>query len=182
MLGIWIFLPVFYGNSILVQRNKGSLLLTMDKLDGPLIPPNSQQVIDAVICHLETRVYKSRELRVAEAGRERCQPDYLIERTGYPCFTLELVASGRGELEIGGKKLQLLPGHIFLYGPRIRFTMRTDPAAPMLKYFIEFFGSSPDRLFHSGIMKPGEVRRSAESASRARPSSPSSTPPPWSRA
>lgn len=134
----------------------------MDKLDEVLIPPTSQKVVDAVICHLESRVFKSREVRVAGAGRERCLPDYMIERDGYPCFTLELVVSGRGELSLAGETRPLLPGHLFLYGPGIRFTMRTDSEAPMLKYFIEFFGGDPAKIFHSGIIAPGELRRMTE--------------------
>ncbi len=131
----------------------------MDNFDNVLIPPTSQQVVDAVICHLESRVYKSRQVRIAGAGKERCLPDYVIERKGYPCLTLELVVSGKGYLQLEGQTLQLLPGHMFLYGPGIDFTMRTDPASPMLKYFIEFFGGTTEKLFHSGIITPGEVRR-----------------------
>jgi len=131
----------------------------MDNLDYAAIPPTSRQVVEAVICHLEPRVYKSRQIRIAGAGRERCRHDYLIERDNHPCFTLELVVSGKGELRMGGRTRTLLPGHLFLYGPGIAFRMRTDPQAPMLKYFIEFFGGSRARLFHSGIIKPGQVRR-----------------------
>ncbi len=131
----------------------------MDTLAPQLIPPNSQQVVDAVICHLESRVYRSRELRIAGAGRERCLPEYLIDRTNHPCYTLEFVVSGQGDLLLEGERFQLLPGHLFLYGPGIRFTVRTDPDAPMLKYFIEFFGSTPRELFPEGVIAPGEVRR-----------------------
>jgi AraC-like DNA-binding protein len=131
----------------------------MPKPAGTALPPTSRQVVDALICHLESRVYPSAQLRIAGAGRERCLPDYLIERNGYPCFILEIVARGRGVLSLGERMIPLLPGHLFLYGPGVRFNLRTEPEAPMLKYFIAFFGSTAKRIFHSGIITMGEVRR-----------------------
>ncbi len=157
----WIILLMYLEiiSPFAIDGAGGSRARYMDRFDSTLIPPTSRQVVDAVLCHLEPRVYKSRRIRIAGAGRERCREDYLIERSNHPCFTLELVVSGKGTLELGGAKLALLPGHLFLYGPGIRFTMRTDPHAPMLKYFVEFFGGRPAELFHSGIIQPGEVRR-----------------------
>jgi AraC-like DNA-binding protein len=134
----------------------------MDGFARTAVPPNSPQVVEALPCFLESSIYASRELRIAGAGRERCQSDYLIERDDFPCYTLEFVAGGRGKLILGGQSFQLLPGHLFLYGRRMPLTIRTDPETPMLKYFIEFFGSEPGKLFHSGILSPGEVRRVTE--------------------
>jgi len=133
----------------------------MDRLERIVIPPTSTQVTDEAICYLEPSVYASRQVRVAGAGRERCLPDYLIERNNFPCFTLELVVGGRGKLVLDGESHQLLPGHIFLYGPGMPVMIRTDPTAPMLKYFIEFFGNAK-KIFHSGILAPGEIRRISE--------------------
>jgi len=134
----------------------------MDELERIILPATSPQVVDTLICYLETSVYASRDLRVAGAGRERCQPEYLIERDDFPCYTLELVVAGRGRLTLDGETHLLLPGHIFLYGPGLPLTIRTDPETPMLKYFIEFFGSTAEKLFHSGIIVPGEIRRVTE--------------------
>lgn len=134
----------------------------MDKFERIAIPPTSEQVADAVICHLENDVFQQRQVCVAGAGRERCLPDYVIERDDFPCFILEFVAGGRGTLILRGETFRLLPGHIFLYGPGTPITIRNDPEAPMLKYFIEFFGGDPKKLFHSGIITPGQVRRITE--------------------
>lgn len=126
------------------------------------LPPLSSEITHAVYCHLESRIRASRQLLVACAGRELCRPDYLVERGGYPCYGLELVVQGKGEVRIGGKTFRLLPGHLFLYGPGIRHAIRCDSKAPMVKYFADFFGDSPRKLFAGGVINPGEVRRTPE--------------------
>lgn len=126
------------------------------------IPPTSTKITEAVYCHLESAIRPSRILRVACAGREHCRQDYLIERNGYVCHGLELVIQGKGELRISGKTFRLLPGHLFLYGPGIAHTIRSDPRAPMIKYFADFFGGIKGEIFPRGVIKPGEVRRVLE--------------------
>ncbi len=130
------------------------------------LPPPSRQVAEAAYCFLESSIGRSRALRVACVGRELCHPDYRIERDGYVCHGLELVVHGKGELEIGGKSYGLLPGHLFLYGPGIPHSIRCDPASPMIKYFADFSGNiqgAPgDEFGGQGIIRPGEVRRTAE--------------------
>jgi AraC family transcriptional regulator of arabinose operon len=122
------------------------------------LPPLSQAVSQAVYCQLEARVRRSSSLRVACAGREHCRPDYLIRRADYVCHGLELVVQGKGELCMKGKTYQLRPGHIFLYGPSIAHEIRCDPAAPMIKYFVDFFGGSGEKLYAHGMIQPGGVR------------------------
>ena len=122
------------------------------------LPPLSQAVTQADYCQLEARIRRSSALRVACAGQEHCRPDYQIRRSGYVCHGLELVVQGKGELRIKGKTYQLRPGHIFLYGPSIAHEIRCDPAAPMIKYFVDFFGGSRDRLLAHRVIQPGEVR------------------------
>jgi AraC family transcriptional regulator of arabinose operon len=122
------------------------------------IPPLSGEVTQAVYCHLESRVRRSGELRVACAGREHCRSDYHIQRSGYVCFGLELVIQGQGELRMRGETIRLLPGHVFLYGPGIGHDIRSDPDAPMIKYFVDFFGGSAGTLFAGKVLAPGDVR------------------------
>lgn len=126
------------------------------------LPPPSSEVTQAVYCYLESTVGKSRSLRVACVGREHCRPDYLIEREGYVCYGLELVVQGRGELQMHGKTFRLLPGHLFLYGPGVKHSIRCDSKAPMIKYFADFFGGSERELFAPGVIQPGEIRRTPE--------------------
>ncbi len=52
-------------------------------------------------------------------GFERCQPNYRIDRPGFPWFLLEFVHGGRGTLILDGNESPLKPGMFFLYGPGI---------------------------------------------------------------
>lgn len=126
------------------------------------LPPTSLQVTQGVYCHLESKIGKSRQIKVACIGREHCRPDYQIERDGYVCYGLELVVQGKGELDIGGKTYGLLPGHLFLYGPGIAHGIRCDTRAPMVKYFADFAGDLAHEFGNIGVISPGEVRRTPE--------------------
>lgn len=126
------------------------------------LPPTSPDVSQANYCHLELHVRRSAHLRVASAGREHCTPDYLINRDGYVCRGLELVVQGRGELRMGGRRHRLLPGHLFLYGPGVGHVIRCDPKAPMVKYFVDYYGSLQPDIESRNIIAPGEVRRTSE--------------------
>lgn len=129
-----------------------------------LLPPTSQDVTEASYCHLEPGVGQSAHLRVACAGREHCRPDYLVARDGYVCRGLELVVQGRGELLLNGRRHRLLPGHIFLYGPGIKHVIRCHPTAPMVKYFVDYYGCSRS----GNLIAPGEIRRTSEVEAMAR--------------
>jgi AraC family transcriptional regulator len=71
-------------------------------------------------------------------GRERCAPDYCIDRRRFPFNILEFIAEGHGQLELEGEAHDLRPGMVFFYGRRDRCIVRNDPAAPMEKYFACF--------------------------------------------
>ena len=132
------------------------------------LPPLSSEITDAVYCHLESKIGPNRQLRVACAGKEFCRTDYRVERDGYVCYGLELVVQGKGELRMAQKTFRLLPGHLFLYGPGVPHVIRCDPETPMVKYFADFFGGAPREIFSSGVIGPGEVRRTPELESMAR--------------
>lgn len=92
-------------------------------------------------------------LAVAYGGRETCAPEYLVERTTYPYFTLEYICEGEGELRFGpGPAITLRPGTCFAHGPGVALRM-SAAGRPMLKYFLSLTGrdaraalSSPVRL------------------------------------
>ena len=50
-------------------------------------------------------------------GVEQVRPDYHIERDDFPFYGIELVASGEGELTLGGASHPLSAGSLFAYGP-----------------------------------------------------------------
>ncbi len=106
----------------------------------------------------------SKGVVVTLGGRERCNPDYEIRRRSYSYHCLEYVAEGAGEVELDGEKHPLGPGSVFAYGPSTRCMMRTEPARPMLKYFVCIAGAgAAGRLRRAGV-GPGAVRALAAHA------------------
>ena len=124
--------------------------------------PLSSQVSEARYCHLETRVAASGEIRVAVAGRERCDPDYTVARESFPCYALELVASGTGELVFDRQSYPLHAGVIFLYGPATRHRIINLSPRPMTKYFVDFWGSEALRMLKESDLVPGHVAQTLE--------------------
>jgi len=103
-------------------------------------------------------------LSVTLGGRERCNPDYEIRRRAYSYHGLEYVAEGAGEVELDGVKHELKPGGVFAYAPSTACEMRTDPARPMLKYFVCFAGAGAGRRLRRAGVGPGDVRTLAAHA------------------
>lgn len=94
-------------------------------------------------------------LSVAAGGWEGCAPDYLIERETFPYFSIEFVASGRGELTLNGRDFPLVRGSVFTYGPGISHRFVSDDSEPMNKYFVDFRGRSALALLSDSGLEPG---------------------------
>jgi AraC-like DNA-binding protein len=88
-------------------------------------------------------------------GRERLKPDYLVQRTDFPFFCVELVVEGEGEVILNGVRRALYPGVAFAYGPGIQHTIRTSPEKPMLKYYVDFAGRQAESLLTASGIGPG---------------------------
>ncbi|MBU4461408.1 MAG: AraC family transcriptional regulator [Verrucomicrobia bacterium] len=104
---------------------------------------------------------RGRPLTVVSGGWEQCRPDYAIRRPGFPHPTLEFVARGAGELRLGGETWALAPGVAFVYGRGVPHRIRTDPSAPMLKYFVVFAGAEGRALLRTCGLRPGTACRVA---------------------
>jgi AraC family transcriptional regulator len=117
----------------------------------------SQQVSDARYCFVD--LAPQRALALAFAGRETCNPDYEVRRAHYAYTGLEYVAEGAGRVALDGRPAELGPGSVFAYGPHTSCTIRTDPARPMMKYFLCLAG--PDRTVARRLdaagLRPAEV-------------------------
>lgn len=97
-------------------------------------------------------------------GRETCNIDYVVRRTGYAYYVLEYVAAGAGRVRLDGRAAILSPGSVFAYAPDTECEIRTDPDHPMLKYFLCLQGNAATaRLARAGIA-PGTVRTVATHA------------------
>lgn len=69
-------------------------------------------------------------------GFEWTKADYLINRQSYPCWILEHIVEGTGELELLGKTHPLTAGTCFLYGREMPHRFRSTGAAGLKKYFL----------------------------------------------
>jgi AraC-like DNA-binding protein len=123
----------------------------------PQLPPTSTQVDHTRYCFLNTRVSKSRNLRIALIGTERCRPDYYVERAGFACYAIEFIVSGRGTAILDGKSYPLCPGTFFCYGPQTAHVIATDPGAVMTKFFIDFHGSDAAPMLAMAGLQAGQI-------------------------
>ncbi len=101
----------------------------------------------------------SGHLRIICAGWEQCRADYKIKRESFPWMAVELVVRGEGWLTIHHHRYRLRAGMLFCYGPKVPYRMETDPAQPLLKYFVDFAGKETSSLMALGALKPGQVRQ-----------------------
>jgi AraC-like DNA-binding protein len=84
--------------------------------------------------------------RLVCCGSEQTRSDYVIDRKSMPFCLVELVTAGRGELLLAGRRHALQPGVAFAYAGHMPHVIRSDPARPMLKYFLGFIGSDAEAL------------------------------------
>ena len=106
----------------------------------------STQVTEARRYFLDLAPKANGEIAVVCGGCERMRSDYLVDRSTFPFFVIELVAEGAGSVELAGRRYRLRPGMTFSYGPGVRHTIRTEPSRPMLKYYVVFAGNEGKRL------------------------------------
>jgi len=120
-------------------------------------PPDyvSQQVTTARRFYQNLRPNPKLPLTVVCGGWEECAPDYVIDRKTFPFLTVELVVTGRGELDLAGTRHPLVPGTVFCYGPGISQHIRPTPGAPLGKYFVNFTGRRGQTLLRECRLKPG---------------------------
>lgn len=90
---------------------------------------------------------------LAFGGREYCNPDYRIDRASFGYALIELVAEGAGWVRIGGgEKIEIGPGSVLSCRRGTALKMATDPARPMVKYFLCLTGDEPlRRLSRAGV-------------------------------
>ena len=127
-----------------------------------MFPAFSPSVSDADYCQLEPGVRRTDGLVVAVAGVERCLPHYQVKRSGYESRAIEFVAEGFGEVRFGKESHPLQPGSLFSYGPGIAHEIETDPARPMLKFFVDFFGDDAAPALRTAGLPAGTLRNVLE--------------------
>jgi AraC-like DNA-binding protein len=121
----------------------------------------SRQVVGARRFYSDARSQASHGLKVTSAGVEQVASDYHIARKTFPFYGVEFVASGEGMLNISGNEAVLQSGVVFSYGRSTEHEIRTHPKNRLVKYFVDFEGSSASRLLRQSNLRPGSVMHSA---------------------
>ncbi len=131
-------------------------------LKDAILPPPAAEVADSSYAHLDPQVRVAPGLVIACVGRERCRAGYAVERDGFACHGLEFVAEGAGMLWLDGNEYTLGPGHLFIYGPWTPHRITSDAKRPMLKYFVDFFGSGAGAELKLAGLAAGDIKRVVE--------------------
>jgi AraC-like DNA-binding protein len=119
----------------------------------------SQQVSGGRYFFLKPTPSQGSQLVPVLGGCETCNADYLVRRSGFAYHGLEYVAEGAGTVQLNGRRGVLVPGAVFSYTPETDCEIRTDPAQPMVKYFLCLAGTGVTaRLARAGVA-PGQVRK-----------------------
>jgi AraC-like DNA-binding protein len=109
--------------------------------------------------YLDLNPPPGRALTLVCGGVECCTADYAIHRRTFPFHSIEYVVGGRGTVKLRGRLHALQPGSLFSYGPGIGHDIAGDPAAPLVKYFVDFSGRKAGALLRSGSLAGGRVAR-----------------------
>ena len=141
------------------RQQRGSLgLMALPPLAPARTRLLSPQVTGAHYFFLRLTPPRNSRLVLAFGGRETCNQDYVVRRSGYAYHVLEYVAEGAGRVRLDGRESELRAGSVFGYRPDTDFEVRSDPARPMVKYFLCFAGREvPARFARAGVA-PGRVR------------------------
>lgn len=118
----------------------------------------SQQVTGARYFFLRLAPRAGEKLAPALGGRELCNPDYTLDRESYAYDGLEYVAEGEGSVTLGDNDYALRPGSVFTYGRTMRCRIRTDPAKPLVKYFVCLAGAGAGKRLAQAGLKAGDMR------------------------
>lgn len=122
----------------------------------------SRQVVDAHRFYLRLNPAQGQPLAVLSGGMERCREDYRIERPGFPHPIIEFVARGAGLVVLKGRQQALTPGSIFTYGRGIPHVIQSDPAHPLVKYFVVLSGKAGRALLQECHLAPGTAGHVAQ--------------------
>lgn len=128
---------------------------------APSEPPAflSAQVTAARRFYLNLNPAPAPEITVVCGGWEECAPDYAIDRKTFRFPSIEFVAAGTGELTLDGARHELTAGTVFSYGPDISQRIKSHPAAPLQKYFVNFTGERALTLLDEVGLPPGTLTR-----------------------
>ncbi|MFZ0827543.1 MAG: AraC family transcriptional regulator [Verrucomicrobiia bacterium] len=117
----------------------------------------SPQVAGARRFYLDLNPSRKRALTLVCGGVERCTADYAIHRRTFPFHSIEYVVHGRGKVQLQNRLHPLRPGSLFSYGPGVGHDITSDPAEPLVKYFVDFSGRKAKALLRFCSLAAGGV-------------------------
>lgn len=124
----------------------------------------SQQVSEGRYFFLKLAPTRASRCTLIFGGCETCNVDYLVRRSAFAYYGLEYVAEGAGRVRLDGREAGLAPGTVFAYAPETDCMISTDPARPMVKYFLCLAGADvPTRLTRARVA-PGRAHTLAAHA------------------
>ncbi|MEM9079483.1 MAG: AraC family transcriptional regulator [Verrucomicrobiota bacterium] len=115
----------------------------------------SKQVIQSRYSFINLTPSKSDPLSLVCAGQELCNPNFHLKRTSFHYFAIELIISGKWELNVAQSYYELGPGSLFAYSPTTSFTLRSCSQESPVKYFMNFAGSEAQKLLTRANLTPG---------------------------
>ena len=103
--------------------------------------------------------------RVFMLGYEECASDYIIERNGFPFWTLEFVAGGHGFYQEENQLRRLRHGAVFTYGPDVTQRFGNESERPFRKYFMVSDGTGYPEAWQRAGLNPGRLFQLGNAAS-----------------
>jgi AraC-like DNA-binding protein len=119
----------------------------------------SNQVTQAKRFYIQKSNANDSPIKVVCGGCEHTNPDFEIDRKDFPYYCLEFVAKGAGSVTLNDRMYELKAGSVFFYGPGISQLIKSSPEQPMIKYFVDFTGSSIKQILKKHISPLGTAIR-----------------------
>jgi AraC-like DNA-binding protein len=91
------------------------------------------------------------------AGYEECAPDYFIERTDFPFWTLEVIVGGHGFYREGKQQRRVRHGAVFTHGPSVAQHFGNEAERPFRKYFFVRGGATFPAAWRAAGLLPGRL-------------------------
>lgn len=92
---------------------------------------------------------------VVGGGYERCLPEYHVQRSDFPFYSVEYVLKGRGRFRTEQQEVDINAGSVYVYGPGIDHEILSDPDDCLVKYFFDFTGPRGAALLQDVSLQPG---------------------------
>ncbi|MBD5778547.1 AraC family transcriptional regulator [Pelagicoccus sp. NFK12] len=116
----------------------------------------SEQVEDGDYFFLNVSDSKQAGFSLACGGVERCASSYRLSRSEFRFIGIEYVISGSARVVVAGREFVARRGTLFGYRPNESLLIESLGDAPLVKGFIDLYGSRVEALFSRTAMAEGQ--------------------------